>query len=310
MSKDIEQKLEKIPVVNLLVRFGKKIKIPGLEGMSLYDVLEMYVIGIVEGALTTRAGGIAYSFFMAIFPFLLFILTLMPYVPIDGFQDGLLTLISEIMPPKTFEAAESILVDILKNKQAGLLSFGFLASIFLMTNGVNAIFGGFEYSYHVKEARNVIRAYFISMLVSVVMAVFLFITVALTIFFQIGLDILIERGLLSDNILWLQIGRSVLFLFMIFTTVAVLYRYGTKLKNYRYISPGAVLTTILYVLTFYLFSYYVTEFAKYNELYGSIGTLLIMMLFVWLNSIILLLGFELNASIYSLQSRNKSETTE
>lgn len=92
MSKEIEHKLNKIPVLNILVKFGKKIKIPGLEGMSLYDVLEMYIIGIVEGALTTRAGGIAYSFFMAIFPFLLFILTLIPYIPIEGFQEGLFSL--------------------------------------------------------------------------------------------------------------------------------------------------------------------------------------------------------------------------
>ena len=86
MTKEIEDKLVKIPVLNVLVRFGKKIKIPGLEGMSLYDVLEMYIIGIVEGALTTRAGGIAYSFFMAIFPFMLFVLTLIPYIHIDGFS--------------------------------------------------------------------------------------------------------------------------------------------------------------------------------------------------------------------------------
>ena len=93
MSKEIEDKLEKIPLVNILVKFGKKIKIPGLEGMSLYDVLEMYITGIIEGALTTRAGGIAFSFFMAIFPFMLFILTLIPYIPIDGFQEGLFSFI-------------------------------------------------------------------------------------------------------------------------------------------------------------------------------------------------------------------------
>ena len=131
MSKEIEDKLVKIPVLNILVRFGKKIKIPGLEGMSFYDVLEMYIIGIVEGALTTRAGGIAYSFFMAIFPFMLFVLTLIPYIHIDGFQEGLMTLISEVLPPKTFDAVDTVLLDILGNKQAGLLSFGFIGSIFL-----------------------------------------------------------------------------------------------------------------------------------------------------------------------------------
>ena len=186
MTKPIEDNLEKIPIVNLLVKFGKKIKIPGLEGMSLYDVIEMYILGIVRGALTTRAGGIAFSFFMAIFPFLLFILTLIPYIPIEGFQESLLSLIAEVLPPKTFDAVSTVLNDIINNQYGGLLSFGFLVSIFLMTNGVNAIFGGFEYSYHVKEMRSVIRAYMISLAVSLVMAVFLLTTVALIVFFRIS----------------------------------------------------------------------------------------------------------------------------
>ncbi|GGH02562.1 hypothetical protein GCM10011416_21700 [Polaribacter pacificus] len=309
MTKEIEDKLEKIPIINIVVRFGKKIKIPGLQGMSLYDVLEMYVIGIVKGALTTRAGGIAYSFFMAIFPFLLFVLTLIPYISIDGFQEGLMSLISEILPPKTFEASQLVIEDIMKNQQAGLLSFGFLVSIFLMTNGVNAIFGGFEYSYHVKEVRNVVRAYVISLGVSLVMAFFLVVTVALIIFYQIGLGKLIENGWLDDDIFWLQVGKGFLFVAMVFTIVSMLYHFGTKSgKHSSFFSPGAIFTTILSIFTFYLFSIYVTEFSKYNELYGSIGTLLILMLFVWLNAIILLLGFELNASIYSLRRRNKTFT--
>ncbi len=306
MSKEIEDRLEKIPIINVLVRFGKKIKIPGLEGMSLYDVLEMYVIGIVEGALTTRAGGIAYSFFMAIFPFMLFVLTLIPYIPIDGFQDNLITLISEVLPPKTFEAVDTVLLDILNNKQAGLLSFGFLVSIFLMTNGVNAIFGGFEYSYHVKETRNIVRAYFISMLISLVMALFLVITVSLTVFYQLLIDAVIKKGWVEDEVLWLQLGRGALFVIMIFTIVSILYRFGTKSgKLSRFFSPGSIFTTILSILTFYLFGYYVNEFAQYNQLYGSIGTLLILMLFIWLNAIILLLGFELNASIYALKQKHQ-----
>jgi len=310
MSKEIEDKLEKIPIINILLRFGKKIKIPGLGGMSFYDLIEMYIIGIVKGALTTRAGGISYSFFMAIFPFLLFVLTLIPYISIDGFQDGLLSLISEILPPKTFEASQLVIEDITKNQQAGLLSFGFLVSIFLMTNGVNAIFGGFEYSYHVKEVRNVVRAYLISLGVSLVMAFFLVVTVALTIFYQIGLDNLKERGWLENDIFWLQIGKGFLFFVMVFTIVSMLYHYGTKSgKHSKFLSPGAILTTFLSFFTFYLFRIFVIEFSKYNELYGSIGTLLILMLFVWLNAIILLLGFELNASIYSLQRRNKTFTT-
>lgn len=305
MTKPIEKSLEKIPVVNILVILGKKIKIPGLAGMSLYDVVEMYIIGIVKGALTTRAGGIAFSFFMAVFPFLLFILSLIPYIPIEGFQDSLFSLIKEGLPPKTFNAVNEVIHDIINNQYGGLLSFGFLASIFLMTNGVNAIFGGFEYSYHIKEYRNIFRAYFVSLGVSLLMSLFLIITVVLVIFYQIALAKIDESGWLNTSDLNLFYwGRGLLFLIMIFTIVSLLFRYGTKQgKGVKFFSGGAILTTFLSLLTFYLFGIYVTEFSKYNELYGSIGTLLILMLFVWLNSIILLLGFELNATLQRLKQR-------
>ena len=310
MSKEIEDKLDKIPVINVLVRFGKKIKFSSLEGMSLYDVIEMYIIGIVEGALTTRAGGIAFSFFMAIFPFLLFVLTLIPFVPIDGAQEGLLSIISDVLPPKTFEAVDSVIIDIIKNQYGGLLSFGFIASIFLMTNGVNAIFGGFEHSYHVKEIRNIFRAYFIAMLVSFVIVFFLLVTVTIIIYFELILKNSVSLAWLEDNLIWIQLVRGFIFITMIFITVSLLYHYGVKEgKHSRFFSPGSILTTVLSLLTFYLFGYYVNEFAKYNELYGSIGTLLILMLFIWLNAIILLLGFELNATIYSFRRRNKTFVT-
>jgi len=311
MTKEIEDKLEKIPVVNLLVRFGKSIKIPGLQGMSLYDVIEMYIIGIVKGALTTRAGGIAFSFFMAVFPFMLFILTLIPYIPIEGFQDGLFSFIKEVLPPQTFDAVNIVIGDIINNQYGGLLSFGFLLSIFLMTNGVNAIFGGFEYSYHVTDVRNVFKSYFISLGVSLLMSFFLIVTITSLILYQFALSKIDETGWLDTGDLDLfLLGKNALFLVMIFTIVSLLFRYGTKQgKETRFFSAGAILTTVVSLCTFYLFGIYVVKFAQYNQLYGSIGTLLILMLFVWLNAIILLLGFELNASIYSLRQRNKTFTT-
>ena len=311
MSKEIEDKLEKIPIVNILVKFGKKIKVPGLEGMSLYDVLEMYIIGIVEGALTTRAGGIAFSFFMAVFPFMLFILTLIPYIPIEGFQDGLFSFIQEILPPQTFEAVNTVLRDIINNQYGGLLSFGFLLSIFLMTNGVNAIFGGFEYSYHVTEMRNVFKSYFVSLGVSLLMSLFLIVTIVSLILYQVALSKIDEQGWFNTSDLNLfYIGKNAVFLVMIFTIVSLLFRYGTKQgKEVKFFSAGAILTTVVSLCTFYLFGIYVVKFAQYNQLYGSIGTLLILMLFVWLNSIILLLGFELNASLHALRQQNKNCTT-
>jgi membrane protein len=311
MSKEVEESLSKVPIVNTLVIFGKKIKLPGLEGMSIYDLSEMYILGIVKGALTTRAGGIAFSFFMAVFPFLLFILTLIPYIPIDGFQKGLFSFIKDILPPQTFEAVNSVIGDIINNQYGGLLSFGFLLSIFLMTNGVNAIFGGFEYSYHITEFRSAFKSYFVSLAVSLLMSLFLIVTIIVLILYQVALSKIDELGWLNTSDLNLfNLGKNLLLLAMIFTIVSILFRYGTKQgKEIKFFSAGAVLTTIVSLCTFYLFGIYVLKFAKYNQLYGSIGTLLILMLFVWLNAIILLLGFELNASLYSLKQQNKTSTT-
>lgn len=308
MTKEIENSLEKIPIVNWLVQLGKKIKIPGLLGMSLYDIIEMYIIGILKGALTSRAGGISFSFFMALFPFILFILTLIPYVPIEGFQDDFLNMIEQLLPPNTADSVSEVINDIANNRYSGLLSFGFIASIFLMTNGVNAILGGFEYSYHVQEMRNMLRQYFISMGMSILLALILVVTVAITLYFEIGINDLKAKGWLEDEVFWIKKGQFLFFVLLIFISVSFLYKYGTKtVKHLSFFTPGSILTTILTIVMFRLFSIYVLKFATYNELYGSIGTLLVLMLFVWLNSIILLLGFELNASISSLKRSRLSD---
>lgn len=311
MSKKIKSRLATIPPIQILISFGKKIIIPGLNGMSLYDVLEIYIYGIVNGALTSRAGGIAFSFFMAVFPFMLFILTLIPYIPIEGFQEGLFSFIKEILPPQTFEAVNIVLGDIINNQYGGLLSFGFLLSILLMTNGVNAIFGGFEYSYHITDVRNVFKSYFVSLGVSLLMSLFLIVTITTLILYQVALSKIDEQGWFNTSDLNLfYIGKNAVFLVMIFTIVSLLFRYGTKQgKEVKFFSAGAILTTVVSLCTFYLFGIYVVKFAQYNQLYGSIGTLLILMLFVWLNAIILLLGFELNASLHALRQRNKIEST-
>lgn len=120
-----------------------------------------------------------------------------------------------------------------------------------------------------------------------------------------------EKGWFNTTDLNLfNLGKNLVFLVMFFTIVSLLFRYGTKQgKGTKFFSAGAMLTTVVSLFTFYLFGIYVVKFAQYNELYGSIGTLLILMLFVWLNAIILLLGFELNASLYALKQRNKNGAT-
>lgn len=305
MSEEIEKKIDKIPLVRNLKNFAKKIKLPWLEGLSLYDLLEIYIVGIVEGAISYRAGAIAFSFFMALFPFALFILNLIPYIPIEGFQQDFLKFLEESVPPNTYEAIASIINDILNNSYKGLLSSGFLLSIFLMANGLNAILGGFENSHHVILKRGFLSQYAVALGMSVILSLLLIVTVATTVIFEVFIQSIKLENVFNNNIKFIEIGRYGFLMLMILITSSVLLKFGTReTSNNSFISIGSVFTTILIILSSYFFGIWVVKFSKYNELYGSIGTLLIMMFYIWLNCMILLLGFELNASINRLKRRN------
>ncbi len=308
MSLEIEDKLLKIPVVRQLVIFGKSIKLPWLKGLSLYDLLELYIIGIVEGAVSYRATAIAFSFFMALFPFALFILNLIPFIPIKGFQDNFMAFVQQSVPPTTFDAISKIINDILHNSHSGLLSTGFFMAIFLMANGVNAILGGFENSHHVTLKRKYFRQYFISLGLSILLSLILIITVAAIVIFEVLIQETKIQDVLSSRIPLIEMERYVFVVAMILITTSILFKFGTKQENKRsFISIGAVFTTILIVLSSYFFGIWVVRFSKYNQLYGSIGTLLIVMFYIWINSMILLLGFELNATISRLRHKREKE---
>jgi membrane protein len=313
MTKPIEDKLSKIPIVNILVKLLKRIKLPGLEGLSFYDLLELYVIGIVKGALTTRASAIAFSFFMALFPFLLFVLIVIPYVPIDDFKISFLQFLNSFLPPNTSDFFfQNIFENIDQSQRGGLVSTVFLLSIALMGNGVNAVFSGFENSYHEQLSRNVFRQYLYALGVALILAFLLIFTIIVLGYFQIFfiqklLDTLEKRGyeVDSQSVFWFDIAKYLFFVIMVYLATSILYYFGTKEgRNSKFFSVGALFTTILIILTSYLFGIYIENFGQYNKLYGSIGALLILLFYLWLNSNILLLGFELNASIRLLRKQN------
>ncbi len=303
MSEEVEKELKKIPGLSWLIKQAKKIILPGLEGLSLYDLWEIYSVGIIKGTFSTRAGSIAFSFFMAIFPFLLFILNLIPYVWfIDDFQLEVLAFMDTLLPPQTSEFFNEIFADIVNNPRGGLLSITFILSIFLMTNGINAIFTGFEFSYHTTINRSIIRQYLVALGTSIIIALMLLLSVIAFVYLTYIIEDLKAMGIFSDNLYWAQIGRYLVFVLLIYNAVATLYYFGTKEgRNSRYFSVGAFFTTLLIMLTTFLFSIYIENFSTYNKLYGSIGALLILMVYIWINANILLLGFELNASINRLK---------
>ena len=303
MSDEIEVKLERIPIVRNLVHGLKKIKLPWLAGLSLYDLLELYGLGIVESALTYHASAIAFSFFMALFPFALFILNLIPFIPIPGFQEDFLVFVKDGVPPNTYDAIYKIISDILNNSDSGLLSSGFILSIFLMANGLNGILGGFETSRHVLVKRGFINQYLVALGMSILLSFLLIVTVSIIVVFEV----IIQQTVFSDQMQLIVSGRYAFLILMILITTSILFKFGTKHdKNRAFISIGSVFTTILVVLDSYFFGIWVTKFSKYNELYGSIGTLLVLMFYIWINCMILLLGFELNATVNKLKAKNNN----
>lgn len=307
MSKEIEESIEKIPILRNVVRPLKRIKLPWLAGLSFYDLMELYILGILEGGLAYHASSIAFSFFMALFPFALFILNLIPFIPIEGFHDNFLRFIKESVPPNTYDAIYKIISDILNNSNSGLLSTGFLLSIFLMANGLNGILGGLEFSKHVLIKRKFWHQYIVALGMSLVMSFLLLATIAIIVVFEVIIQNTLIQDVLSDRIPLIILGRYAFLILMILLTTSMLFKFGTtQYKERVFISIGSVFTTILILLDSYIFGIWVIKFSKYNELYGSIGTLLIMMFYIWINCVILLLGFELNATIHKLRKHSKT----
>lgn len=301
----LKEYIKKIPFVNVFVNFLKSIKPTIFHEMSLYDVIKLYFEGIANGAVTQRASAIAFSFFMALFPFALFLFNLIPYIPLDNFQNDFLEFVSQNVPPNTYDAIANIINDILNKSNKGLLSTGILLSIYLMSNGINALLDGFEMSSHISIKRGYFRQYSIAIGLSLLIAFLLIFTVATIVVFEIFIRKIENQVGLSTNATVLQICRYVFVGLMVLTITSLLYKLGTKeTKQVSFFSYGSIFTTLLFALSSYVFGIYVERFARYNELYGSIGTLLVMMFYVWINCILLLIGFELNAFIYKMKKKN------
>jgi membrane protein len=267
-------------VFRSVIRLLDAIPLPGYPGFSLYKLLSMYFTGIIKGTLTSRAGSISFSFFMALFPFLLFILNLIPFIPIADFDKVLLGFIELVLPTETQSFFSDIFIDIQQKPRGGLLSSVFFLSIFLIANGVSAIFSSFEESYHIELSRSLFKQYLYAMGVGVLLALSLLLTVSVLVFFELYILGNLE-GILQNTINWIRVGQLVFFILLTYFSVAQLYFFGTiEGRKARFFSPGATMTTLLVFITTYLFGLYIDNFSNYNQLYGSIGALLIFLLYI------------------------------
>ncbi len=296
----VDKLLQKLKPYRQFIDWSKRSAFPAFSPLPLYTIGNFFFQEITKDSLLDRASSLAYNFLLAIFPGIIFLFTLIPYIPIDGFQAQLMSLLEMILPSNTFIAVQSTLEDIIKKQNGGLLSFGIFAALFFSTNGVNNLMQAFNKSSLQTETRSWLKQRFVALVLTMVMVGALITGI---ISLTVG-EIIISRlkaQLHFNEWFWITLVTVVRWLILIvvyFIAISTLYRYGPSYpKKWKMFSPGSWLSTILALLTTWGFAYYINNFSNYNKLYGSIGTLIIIMLWLFINSLIILIGFELNASL-------------
>lgn len=277
--------------------------LPGNKGVPLYDVLRFFLVGIFNGDLNQRAKGLAYSFLTAMPPLFIFFFTLVAYFPVDGVQDELLAQLAGIVPEKILSPISNTINDVMGHRHSTLLSIGFVSSILLAANGLMGVMSSLNFANRSVEKRPYMQRYLLSVMLVFVLYVMIVLTMALLIGHKMLLQIIFSQGWLTDtraNAILFEVGRWVLTVFAILTAVSMIYYWApAKRQRVGFFSAGSVLATGMFIVLSWGLGLYLNNFSRYNLLYGSIGTLLMLMFWVYFNCIVLLVGYELNISIYN-----------
>ena len=300
--------LIQLPFVNWLIHKSKTTTLPGFSGIPIYQVVSFFIRQVQTIGMTERASAIAFNFVMAIPPATIFLFTLIPYLPItQSLQQELYKLIKDIIPGERNNAVLiNFLQDFINNPRNGLLSIGFILSLYFSSNAMMGIMRSFDKNYAGFKKRSNWQRRKAALRLTVLLYVFVMASLVALIAREVVLEWLgIEnaslRTLLS-NLRW-----SVIFL-LFFGCISSIYRLAPSVhKKWKLINPGSIVATSLMLITSGALSWWVANFSNYNQLYGSISTVLIIMILIFINSLILLIGFELNVSIYSLKSARADE---
>ena len=295
-------------MLNFILNIAKKIKPIGFSGLSIYDVTIFFWKGLMEGAITTRASSLAFNFFLAFFPSIIVFLTLIPYIPVTGLQETLMELLNVVLPLSTNEITFNALDDIINNTRGGLLSIGFLLALYFSTNGINSLIEAFNASYHIRENRPIIQQRILSLGLTLLLSFMLIIAMGLIIFGKFVVSYLTEYKLITQYAGGLILyGKWFTILLVLLLGISILFHLGPSIKSkWKLFTPGSILATLGIIITSIGFNYYINHFSQYNKIYGSIGTLMIILIWMYFNSIILLTGFELNASIANAKGKGEN----
>jgi membrane protein len=309
MAENFFQRIPRMKGVRRIIRSLDSVHPPGFEGLSLWYVLKFFVEGITEGHLPTRAAAISFRIFLAFFPAIILLLSLIPYIPVPNFQESLFDSIRGFFPGDTFSLFESTLDDLINKKHNALLSVGFILLIYYASSSINAILLGFNESIFIEERGNIIMMRLASIVLIFVLGLIMIVAVSLIIFSGIAFEYLHEKRIIGsiDYIPILNFAKWVISVFLIYTVISTLYNVGNgkKRRRWRFFNVGTTFATIFFVLASLGFAYFVNNFAQFNKLYGSLGTLMVLLIWLNFNSMIVLLGFDLNSGIRQAKKATK-----
>ncbi len=281
--------------------YVRKARLPGFSGMPVYDVVQFFFRGIRKSSMLSRANSLSFTFTLSIFPMILFFFTLIPYIPVSGLQNSILNAMANVLPVQVYSFLESTIMEIVQKHNGGWLSLGFFMAFYFSNSSVIGIMKAFNRSAHTTESRSWLKMHLVSLGIQIILILMIIIAAALMIFTPILLEYISEHSLVSNSfaIFLIKAAKWVILGLLIFIILSVLYYLAPAGKRvFRFVSPGSTMATLLTVGFTALFNLYIDHFSQYNKLYGSIGAIIVLMLFININAIALLIGFELNASIY------------
>lgn len=295
--------------VRLFRIFCKRIHPIGFEGMSVYEIGTFLWSAFRRTDFAIRGAAIAFNFFLAIFPMIILLLSLIPYVPIENFQHNTLMEIESWLPNSIRETFHSTIDDLVHQKHTVVLSIGFVLTTVYASSSINAILSSFSSSYQVALQRNPIKQRVISFGLMFGLTILVIMAIAIIMFGNYGIRELQEMGYLNGD--WgFVFGKAIkwtIVSMLLFTTITFLYNFGNpNYKRFKYITAGSTLSTFVIVLATMAFTYYTSNFGNYNELYGSLGSLIIFLMWIYLSARILLIGFELTTRTHLLEVARKT----
>jgi len=285
-----------------------KIILPGFKGYSLYYVGSFFFKGIMKGSVSMRASSVAFNLFISLFPALIFLFSLIPFIPVENFQYELFSVLAEVLPDNAYSLMYETISDTIMTQRSSILSIGFLLMLFFSSSGIMSMIEAFNTTYHQFETRSDISIRLISLFLVVILSLLLMIAISLIVIgnsFFVGF-ISNHPAMNESNFVFFIVGflKWILIVGLYFLAISFLYYLApAKKSRFRFITPGAIFATFLQIITVIGFSYYVNNFAQYNKLYGSIGTVIVVMLLIYISSLALILGFELNVSIFSRENK-------